>query len=164
MHDLLRENLEGYLSGTLDSTAELQLENHLAECAGCRLQWQAMKGTSEVLRTLHPPAELDFDLPPSFYAQVADRIEREREIPFWAMLIDPSFGRRLVFACLMIMALLGAYVAAFEKPDYASQHHAEATLANCSGPECAPGPAPRLGHSLEQNRGLVLASLAADGD
>lgn len=165
MHDMLRENLEGYLSGNLDPATKLELDGHLAQCAGCEQQWRALAETAEALRLLRPPQGMDFDLPPGFYGRVVDQIEHEREIPFWAMLVDPSFGRRLVFACLMLVALLGAYVVAFEKPDYASRHKPEATLAACKGPSCVTLlPAPRLGHNLEQNREIVLASLAADGD
>lgn len=165
MHDLLRDNLEGRLSGSLDPATDRELDRHLAQCAGCREQWRALAEAAEALRSLRPPQGMDFDLPPGFYARLVEQIESEREIPFWAMLVDPGFGRRVVFACLMLFALLGAYVAAFERPDYASRHRAEATLAMCKGPGCVtPLPAPRLGHSLEQNRGIVLASLAANGD
>ena len=165
MHDLFRENLEGYLSGGLDPATKLELDDHLARCASCHEQGRLLAETAEALRTLRPPREMAFDLPPSFYARLVDQIESEREIPFWAMLGDPRFGRRVVFACLMLFALLGAYVAAFERPDYANRRKAEATLAACKGPSClTPLPAPHFGHSLEQNRGIVLASLAADGD
>ena len=165
MHILVREHLEGYLSGTLDAAAQQAVEAHLAACGECRDEWETMRQLAEELRTLRPPQHMERDLPAGFYARVVERIEAEREIPFWTMLLDPAFGRRLVFACLMLLALLGAYVAAFEKADYPSQHRPEAVLA-CQGPKCTPAPVrgPRLGPNLEHNRGVVLASLVADGD
>ncbi|MBI3665058.1 MAG: hypothetical protein HY236_02350 [Acidobacteria bacterium] len=93
-----------------------------------------------------------------------DRIEAEREIPFWALLLDRSFGRRLVFVCVLLLAVLGAYVAAVEQPDYSTIHRPEAIL---SGRPASGNPlsrAPRLGRDLDRNRGVVLAALEAEGD
>ncbi|HZS49555.1 MAG TPA: zf-HC2 domain-containing protein [Bryobacterales bacterium] len=160
MHVLLRDNLEGYLSGNLDSATLGEVESHLAECSGCRQEWIVLRQSAEAIRSLRPPLAMDWDLAPGFYARVMERIDEEREIPFWAMLLDPAFGRKLVFACLMLLALLGTYVAAFEKPDYALQHLPEAVLA---GQESS-APAPRIGPSLDRNRGVMLATLVADGD
>ena len=160
MHTPLRENLEGYLSGHLAPGAREAVEAHLAGCADCREQWDALRRSAEDLRTLRPPQDLEWDLAPSFYARVIERVEQEREIPFWAMLLEPAFGRRVVFACLMLLALLGAYVAAFDPSDYPSRHRPEAVLAGRPGPL----PAPRLGPNLDQNRGTVLVTLVADSD
>ena len=165
MHILVRDHLEGYLSGNLDAAAQQALEAHLVACGECRDEWEVLRQSVEDLRLLRPPQNVEWDLSAGFYARVVERIEAEREVPFWTMLLDPGFGRRLVLACLMLLALLGAYVAAFEKADYPTQRHPEAVLA-CNGPKCAPTPvpAPRLGSSLEHNRGVVLANLVADGD
>ena len=160
MHTLLRENLEGYLSGHLAPAARQALEAHMTGCADCRNEWDALRGSAEDLRALRPPEDTEWDLAPSFYARVIERIEQERDIPFWAMLLDPGFGRRVVFACLMLLALLGAYVAAFDQADYTSKHRPEAVLAG----RPAPLPAPRLGPNLDRNRGNVLATLVAGAD
>ena len=160
MHILLRENLEGYLSGKLPSGEREKLETHLAGCAECRREWELLRDSAMQLRSLRPPQDVDWDMAPGFYAHVIERIEREREIPFWAMLVDPDFGRRVAFACLMLLALLGAYVAGFQPVDYPSQHRPEAILAGRPDPI----PSPQLGPNLQQNRGAVLATLVAGGD
>jgi len=158
MHILLKENLEGYLSGNLQRTQFDLLESHLAECAECRAEWGLLYQSALQVRTLRAPTSLDLEPRAGFYGRVIDRIDGEREIPFWTMLVDPAFGRRVVFACLVLLALLGGYVAVFEPTNL--QHRPEAMLAG----DPAPLPSPRLGPDLERNRGVVLATLAADGD
>lgn len=159
MHILVSENLEGYLSGHLDAADQQAVEAHLAQCPGCRQEWELLRESAEQIRSLRPQ-DMDLDPAPGFYARVIDRIDRDREVPFWAMLLDPGFGRRIVFACLMLLALLGAYVAAVEQVDYPSKHRPEAILAG----QPAPLPAPRLGPNLDRNRGAVLATLVSEGD
>ena len=158
MHILFRENLEGYLAGNLGGAERKRLDAHLAECAECRAQWDALHGSALALRSLRAPVDLELDPAPGFYARVMDRVEQERTVPFWTMLVEPAFGRRVVFACLMLLALLGGYVAVFEPANV--QHRPEAILAG----DPAPLPAPRLGPDLDSNRGEVLATLVAAGD
>ncbi len=86
----------------------------------------------------------------------------EREVPFWAMLLEPAFGRRLVFACVLLLALLGVYVAALEQPDYPSVHRPEAILAGHPAQGNPLSRAPRLGRDLNRNRGMVLAAVVAE--
>ena len=166
MHVLLKENLEGYLSGNLQPGEREQLKAHLAACSACRQELEAMQESAGWLRRLGPPAgdTQDWEPAPGFYARVIERIETEREVPFWAMLLDPAFGRRIVFACLLLLAVLGAYVAAVEQPDYPSIHRPEAILAGHPAPGSPMSRAPRLGKSLDHNRGVVLAALVAEGD
>jgi anti-sigma factor RsiW len=158
MHDLLREHLEGYLAGHLPSVLRQQLDAHLAQCPECRREWEAHRGLSKSLQTLRAPASLEWEPLPGFYARVMDRVDAERVVPFWALLIDPDFGRRLVFACLVLLAILGGYFAAFQPVDYSNQHRPEAILAG----QPAPFPTPRLGPNLERNRNAMLATLVSD--
>jgi anti-sigma factor RsiW len=164
MHTLLRENLEGYLSGNLPPADREALEAHLAVCSDCRGEWLVLRESAEQIRSLRPPEEFEAEVSPAFYAAVIERIDREREIPFWAMLLDPTFGRRVVFACLLLLALLGAYVAAVQPTDYPSQHRPEAILAGQGQASPLLRPARQLGPNLERNRSVVLASLVSEGD
>ena len=167
MHIPLRENIEAYLSGNLGRSEQEALEAHLAGCAECREEWEAIRASADALRGLRPPRDLELEPAPGFYARVIDHIDHERQVPFWAMLLEPAFGRRLVFACLMLLALAGVYVAAFDRVEYPSKHRPEAVLTACSGPRCQPvlpAPAPRLGRDLDRNRGVVLAALVSEGD
>jgi anti-sigma factor RsiW len=163
MHILLRENLEGYLSGKLDPAARQELETHLAACPGCREEWEILRSSAEDIRALRPPQGMDLDPAPGFYARVMESIDTQRGVPFWAMLLDPAFGRRLAFASLMMLALLGAYVAAFDQTDYSSQHLPEAILAG-QVPGVPLSRAPHFNSNLAHNRSAVLASLVTEGD
>ncbi len=161
MHSLLSEHLEGYLSGNLGHAERQALEAHLSACPRCRGQMAGFLESAEHIRALRPPQDIELELPAGFYARVMEQADQEREVPFWAVLLEPSFGRRLVFACLMLLALLGTYVAAIERPDYPSQHRPEVLLTR---QDSLPVPEPRFGSDLERNRSTVLATLVADGD
>lgn len=162
MHVLLRENIEAYLSGTLKPAEQGALEAHLAGCAECRMEWEAIQDSAFAIRSLRAPEGMDLEPAPGFYARVIDRIDTERELPFWTVMLDPIFGRRLVFACLILLAMLGAYVA-LDTEDYSARHRPEYVIA--SQPAPLPARAPRLGTNLDRNRSVMLASLvSSDGD
>ena len=160
MHSPLRDHLEGYLSGALRPAARRELETHLAGCGACRGEWAALEGSARDLRLLQPPPELEAEAAPGFFLRVLDSIERERSLPFWTLLVDPHFGRRLVFACLMLLALLGGWVAAVDPVE--ARHFPEAILAG--QPAGGPLPDQRLGPDLKRNRSAVLVTLAANTD
>jgi anti-sigma factor RsiW len=159
MHRPLHENLEGYLSGTLLPTEQRALDTHLASCSGCRNELAVLQGSARDLRLLRPSEDLEDSMAPGFFLRVMERIEEQRQVPLWAMLLDPGFGRRLVFACLMLLALLGGYVAAVDPRE--AQHSPGAILAGRPSPLA---PAQRLGPDLNRNRSTMLVTLAADTD
>ena len=160
MHGVLREHLEGYLAGNLHQAIRQEVDAHVAACQECREQSQAMLSSSRELRRLRPLPDPELEPTAAFYARVMDRVEREREVPFWSLLVDPIFGRRLVFACLVLLAVLGGYFAAFQPPaSYPSQHRPEALLA---GQDVAPFPTPHFGADLQRNRNAILATLASN--
>lgn len=158
MHSVLRDNLEGYLSGALTAPERQRIEGHVAECPSCRPELEDMIRLAREVRTLRPAEDIELEPAPGFYARVLERIERDREVPFWMLLLEPSLGRRLVFACLMLLALLGAYVGVFEQSDYPSRHRPEAILAGRPAP---PVRTPRLGPDLNRNRQVVLVTLVS---
>ena len=164
MHVLLCGNLEGYLSGALPPAEQQKIDAHLADCAPCKQELEAFRESAGWLRELRQPSDPgeaeNWEPRPGFYARVIDRIEREREVPFWAMLLEPAFGRRIVFACLLLLAVLGAYVATLDPGDYPSRHRPESILAG----QPSPVHTPRLGTNLDHNRGVVLATLVASQD
>jgi len=156
MHDLLKEHLEGRLSGNLPAEQKQLLEEHLAGCAACQEEWKMLERSAGWLRQWRPPEE-GLEPAPGFYARVMERIDHQREAPFWAMLVDPAFGRRLVFACLLLLAVVGAYVADLEPASFSNRHSPEAVLAG--QPNLLPSP--RLGPDLQRNREAMLATLVA---
>jgi anti-sigma factor RsiW len=162
MHTLLREHLEGYLAGLLLPAEQKELEAHLAGCPGCRNELATMDGSARDLRLLRPPAEFGPGPAPGFFLRVMQRIDEQRDVPFWTLLLDPGFGRRLVFACLMLLALLGGYVAAVDPIEM--PHFPEAILAGRPAQASPLGPATQFGADLNRNRTAVLVTLAAETD
>jgi len=158
MHGPLEQYLEGYLTGTLLPAERRELETHVGGCGKCRETLAALEGSTRDLRLLRPPAEMEPGPAPGFFLRVMRRIEQEREVPFWTLLIDPGFGRRLVFACLMLLAFLGSYVAVTEP--FEPLHLPEAVLAGRPVPGSPWGTAPQFGPNLNRNRTAVLATLA----
>ncbi len=154
MHRPLQEHLEGYLSGALLPAEQRELDTHLTSCSGCRNELAALQASVQDLRLLRPAENAADGMTPGFFLRVLQRIEEQRQVPLWTMLLDPGFGRRLVFACLMLLALLGGYVAVLDPLEV--QHFPEAILAE--------RPAYRLGPDLNRNRTAMLVTLAADTD
>jgi len=66
---------------------------------------------------------------PGLYARVASCIEEQRPPePFWAALLEPVFGRRLVLASLLVLATLGTVLMSRET-EYAAGPSPEMILA-----------------------------------
>lgn len=162
MHRPLHEHLEGYLSGALLPAERRELDTHLAGCFGCRNELAALQGSAQDLRLLRPSEDLEDGMTRGFFLRVLQRIEEQRQVPLWTMLVDPGFGRRLVFACLMLLALLGGYVATIDPTEF--QHFPEAVLAGRPASGSPLAPAHRLGPDLNRNRTAMLVALAADTD
>ncbi len=162
MHRLLHEHLEGYLSGVLLPAEQRELNTHLASCSGCRNELAVLQASAQELRLLRSPESVTDGMRPGFFLRVLQGIEEQRQVPLWTMLVDPGFGRRLVFACLMLLALLGGYVAAIDPTEV--QHFPEAILAGRPASGSPLSPAHQLGPDLNRNRTATLVTLAADTD
>jgi len=105
MHQPIREHLEEYLSGMEDPGRLQEFEDHLASCERCRREVRQMQQQAELLGVLRPPGELSPG--PGFYARVVDLIESERIPSIWYVFLDPIFSRRLAYASLTLLLLLG---------------------------------------------------------
>ena len=101
MHEPLLDGLEDYLDGK-GPTAKV--ERHLAECASCREELAAMQTHSAMFRALRVPPT---DLAPGFYARVLNRIESEGKPSLWALFGDSLFAKRLAYASVTALVLLG---------------------------------------------------------
>jgi anti-sigma factor RsiW len=110
MHAVVMDSLEEYLSGTLEPAVERSIEAHLSTCQTCREEVRSMQDVSQLFVSLRPVEEVA----PSagFFAGVMQRVEAQRPAPSFAGLfaLDFVFGRRLVFASLMMLAVLGTYL------------------------------------------------------
>jgi anti-sigma factor RsiW len=115
MHAVVKDSLEEYLSGTLKPEMHRQIEAHLSSCATCREEIAAMQEISLFFRVLESPAEAVAP-DPGFYAQVMRRVGDRQAAPAFAgfFTMDFAFGRRLVFASLITLAILGSYLVSTE--------------------------------------------------
>ncbi|MBS1831944.1 MAG: hypothetical protein JST65_04490 [Acidobacteria bacterium] len=60
---------------------------------------------TELLRALKAPA--DVAPRPGFYARVMERVETQQKSSIWSVFLEPVFSRRLAFASLAMMLLMG---------------------------------------------------------
>jgi anti-sigma factor RsiW len=111
MHAVVVDSLEEYLSGTLEPAEKRAVEQHLSTCQMCREEVRAMQDVSELFVSLQSDEVVEAS--PVFYASVMRQLSaHERETPAFAGLfsMDFVFARRLVFASLMILALMGSFL------------------------------------------------------
>jgi anti-sigma factor RsiW len=125
MHQVILDRLEEYLSG---SPSSREFTAHLESCEECRAEVQEMKEVSGVLSALRAPEELAPS--PGFYAGVSRRMEAQRPRSLWRWVwLEPAFGRRVAFASLMTLAILGSYLITRETEYSAGPPRPEAIMA-----------------------------------
>lgn len=114
MHAVMLENLEEFLSGSPGPAALREVETHLATCSACREEVRAMQDLSGMLVSLR--ADDVIEPAPGFYSRVVEQVNRSKPAPWFAGLLgfDMVFGRRLVFASLVLMAVMGSYLVTHE--------------------------------------------------
>ena len=110
MHAVVMENLEEYLAGTLEPVDRREIEAHLSACENCREEMSEMQDVSQLFVSLRQ--EEEWQPSPGFYAGVVRRVQEPAVRPSFASLfsLDFVFGRRLAFASLVILAVLGTYL------------------------------------------------------
>jgi predicted anti-sigma-YlaC factor YlaD len=126
MHSVIEDGLEDFLAGNV-GRERVRIEAHLKECAQCRVEVEAMKEMSALfttLRSAEPPVPS-----PGFYARVANRIEQDRPVPFWAGILEPVFGKRMALASLLVLATLGTVLVSREAGEYATGPSPEMIMA-----------------------------------
>ena len=127
MHSVVTESLEGYLAGTLPAADRREIEAHLNTCTGCREEVNSMREIDLLFATLRGSEE--FNPSPGFYAGIIRRVEVENRPGIAGFFsFDFAFGRRLVFASLMTLAVLGSYLVSRET-DYSAGPSPEAVMA-----------------------------------
>jgi anti-sigma factor RsiW len=114
MHRIIEDGLEDYLVGRNGRDFDV----HLAQCPPCRLEVAEFESVSALFRELLTPASLlDASLEPSpgFYARLSSGLEARKASSPWNLFsIDLAFGRRIAFASLMTLALVGGYLVSRE--------------------------------------------------
>src|SRR5437764_925115 len=107
MHAVVMESLEEYLSGTLKPAALRDIEAHLNNCEACRDELAGMQEISTLFREMVVHQE-SFEPAPGFYNRVMRQVGGRKAVPAFASLfsLDLAFGRRVVFASLLVLAAL----------------------------------------------------------
>jgi len=141
MHAAVSDRLEEYLSGSLEPAALDRIEAHLGTCVACRHEVESMREFSQCLAALR--AEEAPDPSPGFYARVAGQVGRQTAAPTFSNLFNFrfAFGRRVAFASLVTLAILGSYMVMHENAS-PSGPSPEAVMAQQESPAFESGPAP----------------------
>jgi anti-sigma factor RsiW len=141
MHAVVMDSLEEYLSGTLEPAGKRTIEAHLNGCKTCREELREMQDFSQLIGSLR--TEEAVDVSPGFFAGVMQQAGLQRRpLPSFAGLfaLDFAFGRRLVFASLVTLAILGSYLVSREA-EYTGPSP-EAVMAQQESPAFDSAPAP----------------------
>ena|SRR5438270_7849753 len=111
MHAVVMSSLEEYLADMLEPAGRREIEAHLNTCSVCREEIRSMQEVSQLFVSLR--SEEPVEPSPGFYAGVMRRVGAERRAtPSFASLfgLDFAFGRRIAFASLLTLAILGSYL------------------------------------------------------
>lgn len=128
MHPVIVENLEEFMAGTLFPAAQREFEAHLTSCPACRDEVRGMQEISTLFTALRPAEAMEAS--PGFVARVMQRLAAEEVPSFWSLFsLDAGFGRRVVFASLLTLAVLGSYLVSLESEYRPSPPSPEAVMA-----------------------------------
>ena len=161
MHRSVEDHIEEFLEGRLTGLARESFESHVTVCRQCHDLAVQMQSHSALLQCLSAPSELE--PPPGFYARVMRRVESEARPSFWSLLLDPIFGRRLVYASASLVILMGVFLLATEPV----QHTLASTPVHALAQPSVQQPAPEQSATFEkvqQGRDSLLVNLATFGE
>jgi len=113
MHQAIVESLEEYLAGVLPPAAQRDFDAHLETCEDCRREVNSMLEVSGLFQSLLPAEEI---IPPAgFCARVMQQVGKSQVPSFWSLFsLDAAFGRRVVFASLLTLAIFGSFLVSRE--------------------------------------------------
>jgi len=131
MHAVIVNDLEQYLSDHLPPSALDRFQAHLATCGPCRREIQAIQESAGLLRSLKPAGVADPS--PGFVAQVMQAVTEAAAPSFWTYFGDFAFGRRVVFASLLTMAVLGTVLVSREEAYAPNPTTPQAVMADAAG-------------------------------
>jgi anti-sigma factor RsiW len=141
MHAVVMESLEEYLTGALEPATQREIETHLSTCQFCREELHSMQEVSQLFGSLRSDEVMS--AAPGFYARVLEQAGGQKAAtPSFASLfaLDFAFGRRLVFASLLTLAVLGSYLITRETA-YSSGPSPETVMAQQESPGFDSAPA-----------------------
>ncbi|MBI2679381.1 MAG: hypothetical protein HYX25_00050 [Candidatus Solibacter usitatus] len=142
MHQVIVDRLEDYLAEA--SNIPREFTAHLEACAECRIEVREMQEIGAAFEALRSPAA-EFTPAPGFYARLNTFIEDREARSFWRLFSwEPVFGRRVAFASLMALFVLGSFLVSRETEYAAGPSSPEQLIAH---------------QELSENPDAMLASL-----
>lgn len=145
MHAVMMENLEEYLAGTLEPAQLRDIEAHLSTCGMCREEVRGMQELAGLFGTFRRDETEAWNITPGlntpglntarFSSKVMEQVAGRKPVPVFASLfaLNMAFGRRLVFASLLMLAVVGGYLVSHES-QYPVGSSPEAILAQQNAP------------------------------
>jgi len=130
MHAVIIDDLEDYLSGYLPPSALDRFQNHLKACGECRLEVEELRETAGMLDALKPQGVIA--PPPSFLPLVMNAVSASPAPSFWGFFGDFALGRRVVFASLLTLAVLGTVLVSREHAYAPNPTTPQAVMADAS--------------------------------
>lgn len=111
MHRIVQDGLEDYLAGRVLREFEVHVQN----CEECRGELEEIGFVSSLFRESFEVPAVEVVPAPGFYARVSGVIEARKSVSPWAFFsIDALFGRRVAFASLLALALVGGFLVSRE--------------------------------------------------
>ena len=139
MHAVVMESLEDYLTGSLEPVESRVIEAHLSNCDRCREEIRGMQEVSLLFGSLQSEEEMEAS--PAFFSGILEKTEDVQSVPSFASFFDLAFGRRLVFASLLTLAVTGSYLVTRESQAPSAMSPA-AIMAQQNAPGFDSAPAP----------------------
>jgi len=133
------DSLEDYLAGSLELSEVRAIEAHLNTCDRCREELRDIQDVSLMFGSLRSEEELEAS--PAFFSGVMERTGTPESTPTFASFFDLAFGRRLVFASLLTLAVTGSYLVTRESQAPTAMSPA-AIMAQQNSPGFDSAPAP----------------------
>ncbi|MDQ6678960.1 MAG: hypothetical protein M3Z09_16885 [Acidobacteriota bacterium] len=128
MHEVTQNGLEDYLAGDV----RRDVRGHLDHCASCVRELEEIGSVSNLLGALRADAAGEtLAPPPGFYARVSAAVEGRKAASVWNLFsMDGAFGRRLAFASLMTLGILGGFLISRESDPALEMQGPEAIMAS----------------------------------
>jgi len=160
MDPFVKDRIEEYLTGDLLGSDLEKFEEKLAEDPEAMELIESFGESAslfEAIRVEPTEATLGGD----FYAHVQQVIDKEKEIPFWAVFTEPFMLKRMAFGALMWMFALGSLTLMSDQSTARSTDLADMILRDQPAVQLFQA---RMISGLEQNREAMLGVVLAPRD
>lgn len=160
MDAFLQDRLEDYLSGRLAGKDLVEFEARLERDAASASEVARLAETCSLFDAIRvDPSEMVAPAP-GFYARVNQMVESEKQTPFLEVFLQPFMLRRLAFAALMWMFMLGSATIFTDTTTQRNNELADLILSQ-QPPE---NYHVRMGADIHQNRASMLAVMMTPGE